>query len=165
MKRQVWGLCCMAGLLATLSQSGTAQERSSEADKTAIRDVADAITAAEARGDFDAFMSFHTDDVLIMPPDQPVVVGKEAFRSSLRPFFEQFTLEETLSYSDLRVAGDWAVGTYTYAFTTTPKTGGGPSREVGKGVMLFRRMGDGSWKVSQAVWNRDDAPLPSALDK
>jgi uncharacterized protein (TIGR02246 family) len=102
------------------------------AEQEAIRSTAAAITTAEAAGDFERFMSFHTDDVAILPPDQPAVPGKSAFASWLKPFFERFTLQETLSYSDVRVSGDWAVGTYTYTFTTTPKAGGTANQELGR---------------------------------
>jgi SnoaL-like protein len=80
-----------------LLQGGTRREVSPDADKEAIRDMASAITAAEERGDFNGFISFHTDDVVILPPDQPIVTGKAAFTALLQRFFDQFTLQETLS--------------------------------------------------------------------
>jgi uncharacterized protein (TIGR02246 family) len=163
--RQQCLITCIAGLLAACSPGPRREQPSRAADEEAIRSAASAMTAAEGAGDFERFMSLHTDDVVIMPPDQPAVMGKAAFTSLLRPFFDQFTLQETLSYSDIRVSGDWAVGTYTYIFTTTPKAGGAANWEQGKGVMLFRHLGDGSWKVTQAVWNRDHAPTPTALAK
>jgi uncharacterized protein (TIGR02246 family) len=165
MIRQQWLITCFAGLLAACSPDPMHQQASYAVDQDAIRSVASAMTTAEGAGDLERFLSFHSDDVTIMPPDQPALMGKTAFTSLLRPFFDQFTLRETLSYSDIRVSGDWAVGTYAYIFTTTPKAGGAAMQEQGKGVMHFRRLADGSWKVTQAVWNRDQAPTPSTLAK
>src|SRR5262245_25332696 len=100
MIRPIWIVSCVAGLVAACSQGGAPQQVSPDADKAAIRSMASAMTAAEERGDFDGFISFHTDDVQILPPDQPIVTGKAAFAVLLRPFFDQFTLQENLSYND-----------------------------------------------------------------
>lgn len=160
MIRQQFLIGCFAGVLAACSQGSTRQETSSAADETAIRSMASAYTAAIAAGDSQRFLSFFTDDVVIMPPDQPAVRGREAFTAFATPLFDQFTAQETFSYIEIRVAGDWAVGTHTYTLTMTPKAGGATTREQGKGVVLLRRMADGSWKFTHAIWNQDQAATP-----
>ncbi len=130
------------------------------ADEAAIRDMTSEYTAAVAAGDLQRYLSVFSDDVIVMPPDHPTARGLEAFTAFVKPFFDQFTLLETISYDEIRVAGDWAVGTFTYSFTTTPKAGGASGEELGKGIWLFGRSGDGAWKITQAVWNRDQPSPP-----
>ncbi len=142
------------------SKQNTGQQAGSAADEAAIRDMTSDYTAAVAAGDLQRFLSVFSDDVVVMPPDHPTARGRDAFTAFVKPFFDEFTLLETISYDEIRVAGDWAVGTFTYSFTTTPKAGGASSRELGKGIWLFRRSGDGAWKITHAVWNRDDPSPP-----
>ncbi len=142
------------------SQGTAGQQAGSEADEAAIRDMTSDYAAAVAAGDLQRFLSVFTDDVVVMPPDHPTARGREEFAAFVKPFFDQFTLLETISYEEIRVAGDWAVGTFTYSFTTTPKGEGASSQELGKGIWLFRRSGDGTWKITHAVWNRDQPSSP-----
>ncbi len=135
-------------------QAGTA------ADEAAIRAMTSDYTAAVAAGDLQRFLSVFSDDVVVMPPDHPTARGRDEFTAFVKPFFDEFTLLETISYEEIRVAGDWAVATFTYSFTTTPKAGGASSQELGKGIWLFGRSGDGAWKITHAVWNRDEPSPP-----
>ena len=151
MKNKLISACVFFGLLGSSLAL---------ADDAAIRDMTSEYTAAVAAGDLQRFLSVFSDDVVVMPPDHPTARGLEAFTAFVKPFFDQFTLLETISYDEIRVAGDWAVGTFTYSFTTTPKAGGASGEELGKGIWLFGRSGDGAWKITQAVWNRDQPSPP-----
>lgn len=147
---------------AGCSSESTRQPVSTEGDETAIREMASAYSAAVAAGDTGKFYSFYTDDVTIMPPDLPAVRGADAFRAFANPFFDQYSMQETISYDGISVFGDQAIGTYAYTFTTTPKAGGGPaSEEKGKGMVVLTRSADRSWKWSQVIWNRDAPPTPA----
>ena len=141
------------------SKRSAGQQAGSAADEAAIRDMTSVYTAAVAAGDPQRFLSVFSDDVVVMPPDHPTARGRDAFTTFVKPFFDEFTLLETISYDEIRVAGDWAVGTFTYSFTTTPKAGGASSQELGKGIWLFGRSGEGGWKITHAVFNRDE-PVP-----
>ncbi len=144
------------------SKRNAGQQAGSAADEAAIRDMTSDYTAAVAAGDLQRFLSVFPDDVVVMPPDHPTARGRDAFTTFVKPFFDEFTLLETISYEEIRVAGDWAVGTFTYSFTTTRKAGGAASEELGKGIWLFRRSEDGAWKITHAVWNRDEPSPPQA---
>ena len=106
------------------SKRNAGQQAGSAADEAAIRDMTSDYTAAVAAGDLQQFLSVFPDDVVVMPPDHPTARGRDAFTTFVKPFFDEFTLLETISYDEIRVAEDWAVGTFAYSFTTTPKAGG-----------------------------------------
>ena len=55
--------------------------------------------------------------------------------------------------------GDVAIERYSGLFTVTPKAGGDAVAENIKGIHVYRRQADGSWKMTHDVWNSDD-PLP-----
>jgi ketosteroid isomerase-like protein len=96
-----------------------------------------------------------------MSPNTPAVVGKEAIRSRLQPYFNQFTLRLTASPEEFEVAGDWAFERGTYASTSTPKAGGEPTEDKGKYLAIWKRQPDGSWKRHRGILN-SDLPLPGA---
>lgn len=124
----------------------------------AIRQFTADYEAAVAEGDFEDFLATYTDDVVVYPPGEPPLVGKEAFRGWARPLFDRFELEETITYEGLKTADDWALGWYRYSFTTTPKAGGEAATEEGHGMVALRRQPDGTWKWSHAAWNSDGPP-------
>ena len=43
----------------------------------------------------------------------------------------------------------------SYTESWTPRAGGETTAVVGKGVALFERGSDGSWKLTHFVWNHD----------
>ena len=76
------------------------------ANEAEIHEMTSEYTAAVAAGDLQRFLSVFSDDVVVMPPDHPTTRGLEAFTAFVKPFFDQFTLLETISYDEIRVAGD-----------------------------------------------------------
>jgi uncharacterized protein (TIGR02246 family) len=128
------------------------------ADEAAIRQMVEDGAAALAAGDLERFLSYVSNGYEMMLPDAPTVEGMAGVRDFATPLFEQFTMEEPITITDLRVVGDWAVGTYTYVFSLTPKAGGATVSEDGKGIAFFERQADGSWKWTKAVWNRNAPP-------
>lgn len=146
-------------------EAGAAQAASAEQDAAqdasaegAIHQLTADYEAAIADGDFEAFLATHTDDVVVNPPGEPPLEGKEAFREWARPYFDRFELEETIAWKGLELADGWAVGWYRYSFTTTPKDGGEATTDEGHGMAVVRRQPDGSWKWSHTVWNSDGPP-------
>ena len=147
-------------LLAVLAlvASGCAPKVDVEADQAAIRTLHEQTAAASSAGDLAALF---TDDAIVMAPNAPALVGKEAIRTWAQGLFDQFTLEETVTTEEIQVAGDWGFLRGTYTATTTPKAGGEPQEETGKCVHIVHRQPDGSWKNTHCIWNSDH-PLPAA---
>src|SRR6185295_15838251 len=48
-----------------------------------------------------------------------------------------------------------AVDQHRWALDSTPKRGGKTVHDEGKGVWIWRRQADGSWKIARAIWNSD----------
>ena len=135
------------------------QEATTGADVDAINAVREAEWAAIVAGDVDAHLAVMTDDCIMMPPDEAVVVGHEAVRAWGEEFFAMFEIAGAYTGAEIVVVGDWAIENYTGALTITPKDGGEAAMETIKGIHVYRRQGDGSWKIAQDVWNMDAAPM------
>lgn len=62
-------------------------------------------------------------------------------------------------YEDIRIDGDHAFRVSTWRLTVTPK-GTAPPKDAGRSFFVFKRGGDGSWRVGRDMDNRTaDAPV------
>ncbi|WP_136656462.1 DUF4440 domain-containing protein [Nitratireductor sp. XY-223] len=118
--------------------------------KEFLEDSDAAYNEAFNRGDAAGCAAFFTEDVTLLPPDQPMVRGREAFVETYRDRMRQNTggthTNELVGYG---VEGDLAyqIGTYAIADADPP--------EQGKFVNILKRQPDGSWKVSVSIFNSD----------
>jgi uncharacterized protein (TIGR02246 family) len=107
--------------------------------------------AAVTSGDVDAYANLVTEDVVWMPPHGPaVVVGRAAFRSWLRPFFEEYAYEFSLDGLKSRGSERWIAETGTFRSRMTPASGGAPAEHGGRYLALWRR-DDDVWRIERYV--------------
>lgn len=132
----------------------------SDADKASINQARDAFMTAFNGGDLEHLYDSFSQDHVTAPPNGPAMSGAE-LRNWHRVMLDQNTVQGTFGPADLVGAGDLAIDRYDYSLTVTPKAGGTPIVDRGKGLWIWRRAGDGSWKLSYAIWN-SDLPVSSA---
>ena len=95
-------------------------------------------------------------DIVMMPPDEPTVMGRDASQEWFATFIEMFAVDLEYTSSDLTVAGDWAIERYTGTATLTPRDGGETVTQTLKGIHVYRLQPDGSWLIVQDIWNNDE---------
>ncbi len=88
-------------------------------------------------------------DGVWVPPGQPAVRGREAIHAWLRPFFEQFEYDFSMTDSQVRVAGDCAVECGKFKSNLRPRSGGKASSHSGTYVVLWRRELDKRWYIER----------------
>jgi ketosteroid isomerase-like protein len=90
-----------------------------------------------------------------MPPDQPIVQGRDAALA----WFESFPTLTEFSGAVEQVDGrsDLAVSRGTYAMSF--EVDGGTQSVTGKWLAVWRKQPDGSWLLAVDAWNNDH-PLP-----
>ncbi len=131
-----------------------------EADRAAIEAMRAAEGAAVAAGDVDAMTALHADDIVVMPPNEPMASGADAVRAWGENFMGMFSATvSSYTSDDIVIMGDVAIERYSGLFTLTPKAGGDSMAETIKGIHVYQRQADGSWKMTHDVWNSDE-PLP-----
>ena len=133
------------------------------ADEKAIHD-ADVAWSAAAAGGLDGFLSYYTDETAVMPPNEPISIGKEAARKSLDPLFKMpgFSVKWEPMKVEAARSGDIAFARGTYELTVNDAKGK-PTTDHGKYLEVWRKQADGSWKCIVDTFNSDlpAAPPPS----
>jgi len=124
-------------------------------DRDAIKQLTEDWSAGWRAGDVEALLSLYADEPVLMPQNQPAVVGKEAIRSLYQSVFEEFTVNGEDRLMEVEVSGDWGYVWIAYTLTATPKAGGEPTEDQGKSVFIVRRQHDDSWKIARLIDNSD----------
>lgn len=128
----------------------------SEADAAAIRRVADDYTVAINAGSVDGLAATVAPDIVVMPPDAPLVSGVAAVREWFKTqFVDPFHVNLTFTFTELDLHGDVAIAYGPFQLTLTPRDGSAAIRITGKYIDVYRRQPDASWKFSRVIFNSD----------
>jgi ketosteroid isomerase-like protein len=91
----------------TADQSPAADEAAAtEADVEALKALEETVVAAFKAGEVDPMAALYPEDVVVLAPNQPALVGENAVLAWLQGFFDQFTVDEfTSPVEEVVVAG------------------------------------------------------------
>ncbi len=147
----------LAALLA-LAVSGCAPQVDLEAEAAAIRELTDVewMEAGQAK-DIERWVSFHTDDALLLLPNAPLVTGKEAIRAVVSDLLLNRGYKGSWETTKVEVArsGDLAFS-YGPQETTVNDAEGNPVTDRQKWVAVWKKQPDGSWKCAVLILNSDE---------
>jgi ketosteroid isomerase-like protein len=152
------GLVC-AGLLACHTGVGG---HLSEPDKDAIRKVVEEATrrVLPPVSDLDAYVKFYyAEDARVLPPNHATVTGREAIAALYRASGP--IKEYELTILALEGRNDLAYVHSAYQISVTPPGAAEPVGDKGKGVEVWKKQRDGSWKVVLDIFN-SDLPAPAS---
>ena len=90
-----------------------------------------------------------------MPPQQPSVQGHPAIVQYFRNLFLRARFRFAFTSSHIHIDGDTALERVTYTATIGPGDDAPPIEDVGKGIHVYRRQPNGSWKLTYDIWNSD----------
>ena len=120
-----------------------------------IIQVRDAWIAGVRAKDVERLMGYLTDDVVMLHPNRPAIVGKEANRTDLVAAFGRFSVEQTAETDEVIIAGEWAFDRSRAMTTLTPVAGGERVTVRSKTITILRRCEDGAWKIARVIGNLD----------
>jgi uncharacterized protein (TIGR02246 family) len=127
---------------------------SNTTDLAAIRHFYEDWPRAAEAGDVRNYLAFVTDDVVVMPPGQETIQGKEALEAWLGRSFGQARFRVTLDPPDeVRILGDWAFVRYAARLDVEPKAGGDAFPVHRRYLDVLRRESGGWWKAYCHMWN------------
>lgn len=109
--------------------------------------------AAFNSGDVETLVSIYAPDVVLMPPDRPNVLGREAVAEWFREFFRDNSARQSLVNEEAFAAGDWAWLRGRFELETTARATGRTTTVTGKHLVIWRRDGGGAWLATRDIWN------------
>ena len=125
------------------------------ADLGAIRQLAEDWRSGWLAGDADYLLSLYADEPVLMPQDQPAVVGKDAIRPLYEAVLKDYEFKSEANVKEIRVSGDLGYFWTAYTLTATPKAGGEPIKVTGKSLYIVQRDSAGAWKIARLMDNSD----------
>lgn len=140
-----------AGL--ALSACQPLSERIADADRDAIHAAVDNFTKAVLAGDFTAAASYYAEDGLMLPPNAPLVQGREAIARLLAGYPKITAFTQNIV--ELEANGDLAYARLTYSLTTMPPDAKAPSSDTGKIIIIMRKQPNATWLTTRGIWNSD----------
>ena len=110
----------------------------------------DAMTANDAA----ALAQLVTSDVILMPPHQPPVTGREGVVDWFSDVVKQArTVAVAVPQREVIVSGDVAIERGTFTWKVAPTASPSQIEDRGNFLAIWRRQADGSWKVERQIWN------------
>ena len=142
-------------LLIACSSQKSGRDTGQQPTLQAGVDSAAARLLAALRSDApDSLLALMTDDVIIMPPNEPVLKGKAAVRNWYEQFVKQMrTSSLNITDRELLIGGDYAAEVAAFEWTLAPAAGGAPMTDRGSYIQVWHRQPDGRWLFSREVWN------------
>ncbi len=125
---------------------------------TTARDSIEAILKTFSKsldgGDAAGVAAHYTDDAALLPPDAARVDGREGIQGAWQALIDADVRDVVLTTEEVDVFGDVAneVGTIR---ATAPGENGGRVQWLGKYVSVWKRGGDGTWRLHRDIWNFD----------
>ena len=148
-------LLVIVAVMAVVACQSKGPAALSDADKAAIKKTAEqglAMLTAPTR-DNEAFVRFlYTHDAILLPPNAPAVTGGPAIIEYLKTFpaFADFKQET----QEIVGFGNFAYDRETYSLTMLIP--GAPAvKDVGKVIWIWKKQGDGAWKLWREIYNSD----------
>ena len=127
-------------------------------DAEAIRQTSVDLTTAFNAKDIEKLMSQYAENSAFMPPNAPMLRGKEALKTYYDGLLAKGAGNLTMTPQDVTGNGPLAYesGTYTIAFDGA----GEASRDRGKYLRVLRNM-NGTWRSEYTIWSSDLPPQKS----
>lgn len=144
-------ILCLLFVLACQPQG---QTNLSDAEISAVMEATTQYAGAIVAADFDKIRSLMDADMVLMPTEAPIAQGVDAALQSMEAFPG---LEGTINPEQVEGSGNLAYvrGNYDLTFIVNDST---QFPDKGKYIEVWRKQGDGSWKVVVDIWNSNLSP-------
>lgn len=126
----------------------------------ALTKLAQEFAAAFNAGDSAKVGSFYTDDATLMPPNEPAITGRQNIAAWFKGGIDEGFTDFRLTPTESSTAGAQAFEAGTYSLTMKSGTGGAPTTDKGKYVVVYKRIG-AEWKLAYDIFNSDLPPQPA----
>ena len=152
-------------LLAIVATVGCfrSEKEASPVDRAALQAGVDSaatrLLGALRSDNSDSLMALMAEDVVLMPPNEPVLKGKAAVRAWYDQFLTQLhTSSLTVSNREVLLGDGFATEVANYEWGLAPVAGGAPVLDSGGYMQVWRRDPKGQWLFSREIWNSSKPP-------
>jgi ketosteroid isomerase-like protein len=151
---RVLALACALMAIACSNETAARPDSHSATYRAAFDSASDRLLAGLRADSPDSVLFLMTDDVVLMPPNEPVLTGNAAVRAWYDQLLTQFRTT-SLSVKDREVwlEGEWATEVAAFEWTLTPTAGGAQVVDRGHYQQLWRREPDGRYMLFRELWN------------
>ncbi|MBW1906355.1 MAG: nuclear transport factor 2 family protein [Deltaproteobacteria bacterium] len=126
---------------------------SAEEDLAAIADARARLQAALASDDVPGIIAELADGHLTMAPNGSAPPDNQALADWHQARVDQFSFESAFTTDDIQLFGDIAIERFSGDSRLVPREGGDDVVDSTKGVWIWERQEDGSWKILWSIWN------------
>lgn len=146
----------IAALALTVAMSacatGANQQEFSRTDAETIKNNAAELSAAFNEKDIDRIVAFYADNSEFMPPNAPLLRGRETLKAFYGRMIDEGATGLKLEPADVAGHGPiaYASGTYSVSY---PNGG----RDRGKYLLVLRNTA-GTWRTEKTIWSSDLPP-------
>jgi ketosteroid isomerase-like protein len=128
---------------------------STEAINTIIK-ADNAWDSVSALNSADGWLSYYTDDAIMMPPGEKVCLDKASRAVSIKAMFATpgANMRFQATKTEVAKSGDLGYSTGAYQFSYKDAAGK-DAHETGKFCETWKKQADGSWKCIVDIWNAD----------
>jgi ketosteroid isomerase-like protein len=107
--------------------------------------------------------ALYRDDVVVLPPGGPDIVGKEAWRKGIDALPQNVAMKMRFDTKELVVAGDIAYERGTYTIDISDKATATAVQSItARHIHIFKREADGSWKGWRLMENSAEPATATA---
>ena len=123
-------------------------------DQDPIFALRQAFHSAARGGEIDTLVSMADDDVVIMPPNDTTIYGRDEWRAWWEEYYQYFQITAiSETEREVTINADCAVERSGYMAAVAPVSGGSRIRDDGRFLAIWKRQPDGSWKIWRMMWN------------
>ena len=141
-------------MLGTVACGAPAGDEFTTADTAALRQLDAEFVAAYNAKDADKLVTLYAENSVFMPPNKPLLRGKDMLKSFYADMFAQGLTDLKMEPVDVAGHGPIAYQSGTYTLSS------GATYDRGKFLFVMRKAG-GKWLYQHTMWS-SDLPKPGA---
>ncbi|MDB4582285.1 SgcJ/EcaC family oxidoreductase [Draconibacterium sp.] len=149
MKKTITLLALLSILFFTCCEN---ENKQTEKDVEAIKELLKKYEEAAANGDAVAYINLYTEDVIWAQPNAPVAKSKAEILERLKPLMENLNIQLDESAFEIIVEDDFAYAMSDVTGTFTQKSDGLVIPVKNTALRIFRKEKDG-WRISRQIYN------------